>query len=91
MTEIEKMFENAGLIKRGFSFNGELPTIKITPYFTTEKQLKINHKKSAELHIQCNSAVFFYINFNLIVLLYFLANSIIDFVPLLLPSQKQIR
>lgn len=41
MTEIEKMFENAGLIKGGFSFNGELPTIKITPYFTTEKQLKI--------------------------------------------------
>lgn len=41
MTEIDKMFENAGLIKGGFSFNEELPTIKITPYFTTDKQLKI--------------------------------------------------
>ena len=41
MTEISKIFENAGLIKGGFSFNEELPTIKITPYFTTEKQIKI--------------------------------------------------
>lgn len=41
MTEISKMYENAGLIKGGFSFNEELPTIKITPYFTAEKQIEL--------------------------------------------------